>query len=520
MYLEQPDLQLLQYSKQNKQMAVQYAFGKIVTQGLDLNVDAADPTSYPGTGTTWTSVVNRSITGSLVSCSYSSDFKGGIVFNNPSASVVFPGTVANYGTGSFTVEMAFRPTQINGIHYLVSKNSGSFPNWGVYLSGSGGSGKLWATYNISAAISCSVSSSTTFVTGSNYFVDTIFSPLEKKAYISYLGGIDAVSTLSNGTGSLSTTSSLFVGNITSSSSQAFSGSIFNTKVYSTFISGFNNFKSISPRIQQPVPAIPPNALVLVVGGGGSGGTNLSQFSWQVGGGGGGGGVVTSTIPISRSTSYSVFVGDGSTTSQSGSNSFIGNIIAYGGGYGGGSLPLSTGGSGSSGGGGAGNEGGTFSGGLAIYGTQGFPGGSGSANGTNAGAGGGGGANQAGANGIIYTGGKGGDGMLSYITGQLAYYGGGGGGTGRSAGSGGSGGLGGGGTGGIASASPTSGTTGSANTGGGGGGGGNGVYIKGGSGIVIIRYPGPPIATGGTITQVAGDTIHTFTATGSSTFTVF
>jgi hypothetical protein len=31
-------------------MAVQYAFGKIITQGLDLNVDAADPTSYPGSG--------------------------------------------------------------------------------------------------------------------------------------------------------------------------------------------------------------------------------------------------------------------------------------------------------------------------------------------------------------------------------------------------------------------------------------------------------------------------------------
>ena len=87
-------------------MAVQYAFGKIVTQGLDLALDAADPTSYPGSGNTWTSVVNRSITGSLVSCSFSSDFKGGIVFANPTASVQLPGTVANYGTGSFTVEMA------------------------------------------------------------------------------------------------------------------------------------------------------------------------------------------------------------------------------------------------------------------------------------------------------------------------------------------------------------------------------------------------------------------------------
>jgi len=223
-------------------MAVQYAFGKIITQGLDLNVDAADPTSYTSGSSSWISVVNRSITGSIVSCSYSSDFKGGIVFNNQSASVQFPGTVANYGTGSFTVEMAFRPDQINGIHYLVSDNSGSFPNWGVYLSGSAGSGKLFSFYNISSTVSCSVSSSSTFVTGSNYFVDTIFSPLERRTYINVEGNYDAVSLVANGTGSLTTTGSFLVGNIAPSSSQAYSGSIFSTKVYSTFNTGFVNFK--------------------------------------------------------------------------------------------------------------------------------------------------------------------------------------------------------------------------------------------------------------------------------------
>ena len=172
-------------------MAVQYAFGKIITQGLDLNVDAADPTSYPGSGNTWTSVVNRSITGSLISCSFSSDFKGGIVFDNPSASVQFPGTVANYGTGSFTIEMAFKPSSIEGIHYLVSKNSGSFPNWGVYLSGSGGSGKLFAEYNIDASVSCSVSSSIVFETGSNYFVDVQLQPGISGSIIYNNGGLEA-----------------------------------------------------------------------------------------------------------------------------------------------------------------------------------------------------------------------------------------------------------------------------------------------------------------------------------------
>jgi hypothetical protein len=497
-------------------MAVQYAFGKIITQGLDLNVDAADPTSYTSGSSSWISVVNRSITGSIISCSYSSDFKGGLVFNNQSASVQFPGTIANYGTGSFTVEMAFRPDQINGIHYLVSDNSGSFPNWGVYLSGSAGSGKLFSFYNISSTVSCSVSSSSTFVTGSNYFVDTVFSPLERRTYINVEGNYDAVSVLANGTGSLTTTASLFLGNLTISSSQAYSGSIFSTKVYSTFTSGFTNFKSVAPRIAKPVPARASNAVALVVAGGGASPDSLSA-------GGGAGGFLLATTPLTTGT-YSVFVGDGGRTRNtfSGSNgqtSSIANLVALGGGGGGkfpnagGANPGSTGSNGGSGGGGGSSQ----TSGLRSAGGTGSisQGNNGGGGGDAYGSGGGGGAGNQGSNGVGALGGRGGDGLASSILGITTYYAGGGGG-GAFAPNAASGGLGGGGNG-----SGTYGSNGSANTGGGAGGSGNGYGgADGGSGIVIIRYPGPQIATGGTVTSFQGDTIHTFTATGSSTFTVF
>jgi hypothetical protein len=49
----------------------------------------------------------------------------------------------------------------------------------------------------------------------------------------------------------------------------------------------------------------------------------------------------------------------------------------------------------------------------------------------------------------------------------------------------------------------------------GGGGGSGGY--GGSGIVVMRYLGTQIATGGTVTSIGGYTIHTFTTAG--TFTI-
>lgn len=63
-----------------------------------------------------------------------------------------------------------------------------------------------------------------------------------------------------------------------------------------------------------------------------------------------------------------------------------------------------------------------------------------------------------------------------------------------------------------------GTAGTANTGGGGGGGGypNSDGQAGGSGVVIIRYPGAQHATGGTVTSSGGYTYHTFTSSGTFT----
>jgi hypothetical protein len=54
-----------------------------------------------------------------------------------------------------------------------------------------------------------------------------------------------------------------------------------------------------------------------------------------------------------------------------------------------------------------------------------------------------------------------------------------------------------------------------NTGGGGGGDG-GQGTAGGSGIVIIRYSGGTVGSGGTITSAGGFTYHTFTASGTFT----
>jgi hypothetical protein len=238
------------------------------------------------------------------------------------------------------------------------------------------------------------------------------------------------------------------------------------------------------------PQTPLTCDALVIAGGGGGGNNR-------GGGGGAGGLVYSASQSLTSINYAVQIGAGgpgapagtNTGGTSGVNSFLGSIVATGGGYGGGIVTLKNGAAGGSGGGGGGNDGsGIGTGGAASPAGQGNIGGNGNANS----AGGGGGAGAAGQTApSTSAGGTGGAGLNTYSsfasatsTGVSSFYaGGGGGGTYPSATI--AGGSGGGGTGGSSSVNATAAIV---NTGSGGGGSGEiGPGGAGGSGVVIIRY---------------------------------
>lgn len=304
---------------------------------------------------------------------------------------------------------------------------------------------------------------------------------------------------------------------------------------------------------------PTSVDVMVVGGGGGGGMDM-------GGGGGGGGVVyQQNYAVTPGTPISVTVGAGGWGAPAGSggyrgdgagpqptyhqftigataggNSVFGSITAYGGGFGASSYygytpNYGVGGNGGSGGGASGyTAGATVSGGTGTTG-QGYRGGN--SGGGSYYSGGGGGAGGAGADGPNQP--NGGPGILIPEMSPF-YFGGGGGGASYSLSTGGNGGIGGGGGGalgtttggaGINNGSPggggspgmwanTPGGNAGANTGGGGGGGSHYNATNqggnGGSGIVIVRYPGPQGATGGTVTYRDGYTYHTFTSSGTFT----
>ncbi len=248
---------------------------------------------------------------------------------------------------------------------------------------------------------------------------------------------------------------------------------------------------------------------LIVGGGGSGG----GVNWsRAGGGGGAGGLIHGGEQISGVQTITVGAGGVGTSMDRGTSG--GNSVAFGftaaGGGAGGSNQTASGAAlnGGSGGGGASNSG---SGGSSTQGDTGSglgsPGGAGNdASNPWQRGGGGGGAGGPGSGGSeAGGGGVGGAGFISSITGTAVEYA-----------RGGDGGI-----------RPSSGTIpgipGAPNTGSGGGGGAHGPSSNptvftgshGGSGIVVVRYSGPQVLTGGTVSTVGSDTVHQFTTTGTS-----
>lgn len=241
---------------------------------------------------------------------------------------------------------------------------------------------------------------------------------------------------------------------------------------------------------------------LVIAGGGSGGT--AAGAWISAGGGGAGGYTESTVTMVTGGIYPVIVGAGgapvygNALGLNGGNSSLGGVATTLGGGGGGSGGNSGGRPGGSGGGAS----------RAAYGAagtagQGYKGGDNLGENPYSGGAGGGGASAAGGNG---EGAQGGAGIFSAING-----------TNTRRADGGPGAFGNNGnTGGV--------FTGAVNTGNGGGGyfnadpgaGSPSWSGAGGSGIVIIKYTGSQRGTGGVVTSVAGNTIHTFTASGTFT----
>jgi len=112
-------------------MAVQYANGKIITDGLVLALNAADKNSYPGSGTAWNDLSGNGNNGTLVaSPTYNSANNGSLVFNGTSQ-YVNAGNAANLQITVGTISSWFNANNGNsGYNAIIAKQLA----WGLFVA--------------------------------------------------------------------------------------------------------------------------------------------------------------------------------------------------------------------------------------------------------------------------------------------------------------------------------------------------------------------------------------------------
>ncbi len=98
-------------------------FPNIVSSGLLVNVQAGNTSSYPGSGTTWTNLID-STAYTITSGTYNSDNGGSIVFNGTST-VVPIGTPLSSGT-DFTFEAWVYASSTSTSHNIISSSNNVF----------------------------------------------------------------------------------------------------------------------------------------------------------------------------------------------------------------------------------------------------------------------------------------------------------------------------------------------------------------------------------------------------------
>jgi hypothetical protein len=114
-----------------------YAGPDVVENGLVLALDAANPKSYPGSGTTWTDLSGRNFTATLVNGpTYSSANAGTITFDGTNDVVNGDTTVIDRSNGQeITVSCWIKPSRTSGQYSVFCtnrSNNASLYNWIFY----------------------------------------------------------------------------------------------------------------------------------------------------------------------------------------------------------------------------------------------------------------------------------------------------------------------------------------------------------------------------------------------------
>jgi hypothetical protein len=212
-------------------MATQYSFGKIVTDGLVLCLDAADRNSYVSGSTTWRNVAGSNVSGSLINGpTFNTGSGGNIVFDGTNDycilnSSIIPQTsnwtyssffsVSTLVTGSVLYSQYIAVPGNGRMIIRLSDDPGNFYKLSLFL----GNGATYSSVNVNSTIIPTVNTTYNFTVSRN-----------SQTYDLYINGI------LNTTYTTSFTASLLqnaptLGGITENYQDFLNGRIYTTQIY-------------------------------------------------------------------------------------------------------------------------------------------------------------------------------------------------------------------------------------------------------------------------------------------------
>lgn len=208
---------------------------KIITDGLVFTLDAANPKSYPGSGTIWNDLSGNNNTGTLTNGpTFLVSASGAISFDGTNDFVNF-GNTLNFTAQPFTVECWFNKRGNSSSNTfggaLISKGAfGADNGWAMFTNNTGAAGFQIRVNNVVYQAATSF----TLENNSWYHLIGVRHTVDKKIYL-YVNGIFHSEGNEATTTNPTSTKLLLVGTV-DGYSRHFNGLISNVKVYNKILS--------------------------------------------------------------------------------------------------------------------------------------------------------------------------------------------------------------------------------------------------------------------------------------------
>jgi hypothetical protein len=211
-----------------------YSFFKqeagVVTSGLVLHLDAGNPSSYPGSGTTWFDLISSVNNGTLVNgVGYSSDNQGYLTFNGVNQGVSLAGT--NLSLNQMTISAwNFSSDYVqSGFMFEKTTNGQVNTQYSLFFNGSSTSNVYYRTYGLST-LDLIISNANSGVVNNQWNnVVATWDGTNKRVYVNSI--LRATSANLTGSITANNTGAAYIGIYGSFAGYPFNGRISQTQVY-------------------------------------------------------------------------------------------------------------------------------------------------------------------------------------------------------------------------------------------------------------------------------------------------